>query len=149
MNDDTERCAFCGATVESPCEEPPVDTCEKALNATYGDPLKKNAPRARVPVVGAKPGIHTAQLIDMLQAAADDPMWANHAEVSKQLLALAAERLRRPLTDDKRQALGEVLTSYLSNLHDADEGLALDPYNSDDIDMLIDAIVPVINQEKS
>lgn len=46
MNDDTERCAFCGATVESPCEYPPVDTCEKALNATYGDPLKKKPARA-------------------------------------------------------------------------------------------------------
>jgi hypothetical protein len=30
-----ERCPFCGATVVSPCDEPPVDTCEKALNATY------------------------------------------------------------------------------------------------------------------
>jgi hypothetical protein len=31
-----EKCPFCGATVESPCDEPPPDTCEKALNATYG-----------------------------------------------------------------------------------------------------------------
>lgn len=32
-----ERCPFCGAMVECPCDEPPPDTCEKALNAAYGD----------------------------------------------------------------------------------------------------------------
>lgn len=31
-----ERCPFCGARVETPCDEPPPDICEKAINATYG-----------------------------------------------------------------------------------------------------------------
>lgn len=37
-DDDTpelETCPYCGCTVETPCDEPPIDTCEKALNATY------------------------------------------------------------------------------------------------------------------
>lgn len=31
-----EECKFCGAHVETPCEAPPADICEKAINATYG-----------------------------------------------------------------------------------------------------------------
>jgi hypothetical protein len=31
-----EECKFCGAHVETPCEAPPPDICEKAINATYG-----------------------------------------------------------------------------------------------------------------
>lgn len=37
--DELGQCAFCGARVENPCDEPPSDTCEKALNATYGSPV--------------------------------------------------------------------------------------------------------------
>lgn len=37
-SDEFERCPFCGALVESPCDEPPPDVCEKAINATYGSP---------------------------------------------------------------------------------------------------------------
>ena len=29
------RCPYCGLVVEEPCEEPPPDTCEKALNVLY------------------------------------------------------------------------------------------------------------------
>lgn len=29
---DNELCPFCGLRVETPCDEPPVDTCELALN---------------------------------------------------------------------------------------------------------------------
>lgn len=32
---DLEKCPFCGARTETPCDEPPPDTCEKALNATF------------------------------------------------------------------------------------------------------------------
>lgn len=32
---DMEECRFCGCNVESPCDAPPPDTCEKALNAAY------------------------------------------------------------------------------------------------------------------
>ena len=31
----TERCPYCGARVEDPCDGPPADTCEKALAAAY------------------------------------------------------------------------------------------------------------------
>lgn len=34
--DEPELCPYCGCTVVNPCDEPPPDTCEKALNATYG-----------------------------------------------------------------------------------------------------------------
>lgn len=34
-SEDLERCPFCGALVEFPCDEPPPDTCEKALAAIY------------------------------------------------------------------------------------------------------------------
>jgi hypothetical protein len=30
-----ERCPYCGALVDTPCDEPPPDTCEQALAATY------------------------------------------------------------------------------------------------------------------
>ncbi len=33
---DLERCRFCGAEVINPCDAPPPDICEKAINATYG-----------------------------------------------------------------------------------------------------------------
>jgi hypothetical protein len=35
-----EKCLYCGCTVEDPCDSPPPDMCEKAINVTYGDPCK-------------------------------------------------------------------------------------------------------------
>lgn len=40
-----ERCRYCGAMVESPCDEPPPDTCERALNATYYQTKSITCPR--------------------------------------------------------------------------------------------------------
>jgi hypothetical protein len=33
---DLERCPYCGIRTEEPCDEPPPDTCPKALEATRG-----------------------------------------------------------------------------------------------------------------
>ena len=35
-----ERCPYCGGMFETPCDEPPVDTCEQALG-----PLVLSAPK--------------------------------------------------------------------------------------------------------
>jgi len=35
-----EKCPYCGCTLENPCDSPPPDYCEQALNKTYGDPTK-------------------------------------------------------------------------------------------------------------
>lgn len=40
----------------------------------------------------------TVVLMHQLNLCADDPMWANHAEVSKKLLRQAADALRATLT---------------------------------------------------
>ena len=31
-----ERCPYCGARVETPCDQPPTDTCDRALRASQG-----------------------------------------------------------------------------------------------------------------
>jgi hypothetical protein len=31
-----ERCAYCGVLVENPCDEPPADYCEQAINVVHG-----------------------------------------------------------------------------------------------------------------
>lgn len=31
MNDDLERCPYCGGRCLDPCDEPPADICERAL----------------------------------------------------------------------------------------------------------------------
>ena len=33
MSLDLDKCSYCGARVEEPCDEPPPDTCEKAIEA--------------------------------------------------------------------------------------------------------------------
>lgn len=30
-----EKCPYCGIRTEEPCDEPPPDTCERALSETY------------------------------------------------------------------------------------------------------------------
>lgn len=33
---DLEQCPYCGIRTESPCDAPPSDTCEKAINIVHG-----------------------------------------------------------------------------------------------------------------
>lgn len=40
--DDLERCAFCGCLLENPCDSPPPDICERAINALYLKDLLKS-----------------------------------------------------------------------------------------------------------
>lgn len=37
---DLEQCPFCGIMTDNPCDTPPPDICEQAINVTYGDPTK-------------------------------------------------------------------------------------------------------------
>ncbi len=40
--DEIEQCPFCGCLLPNPCESPPPDICERAINALYlKDLLKK------------------------------------------------------------------------------------------------------------
>jgi hypothetical protein len=46
MNEDLEKCPFCGLLVDTPCDEPPPDICEKALepqNMTFDIDLATGA----------------------------------------------------------------------------------------------------------
>lgn len=38
--EEKEKCPFCGIMSTSPCDSPPPDICEQAINVTYGDPTK-------------------------------------------------------------------------------------------------------------
>ena len=35
-----ETCPYCGIRTHNPCDLPPVNICEQAINVTYGDPTK-------------------------------------------------------------------------------------------------------------
>lgn len=39
--DANELCIYCGLLVENPCDEPPPDTCEKALGMSIFQPAKR------------------------------------------------------------------------------------------------------------
>jgi len=54
------------------------------------------------------------RLADALQAGADDPMWADHCEMSKRAASLAAAELRRLHAENKR--LETLCYDYLGEL---------------------------------
>ena len=35
-----EKCPYCGIMTADPCDSPPPDICEQAINKLYGDPCK-------------------------------------------------------------------------------------------------------------
>ncbi len=61
-----------------------------------------------------------AEILARLTACADDPMWADHAEVSKQTLEMAIEAL----TSDTAEALASRLISAWCASHDSQITLA-------------------------
>lgn len=40
MDEYKEKCPYCGILTDNPCDSPPPDICEQAINVTYGDPTK-------------------------------------------------------------------------------------------------------------
>lgn len=48
MSEEKEKCAFCGCTVESPCESVPAGICSKAMDETHGSDPTCRTPRGWV-----------------------------------------------------------------------------------------------------